>query len=168
MIALSLGDALAIRGMIALSLIWCKPKSCISIEIWVVWWHEPCRTERVAFRPNPVRGGEARGRVVNHRQPGGAFAGPCGAGDPGPGRGRDAGIGLCAEPGGRLPGKCPYQLGRRAGTEHRQFDLRRYRAGPVRRVGAARLRRDPGAVALRLSTGRSYAFSAAVAAPRGD
>jgi LacI family transcriptional regulator, gluconate utilization system Gnt-I transcriptional repressor len=34
----------------------------------------------------------------------------------------------------------------------RQFDLRRYGAGPVRRIGAARLRRDPGTVALRRRT----------------
>src|SRR5450432_4163230 len=102
MIALSLAKNRCSTRMIALSSLSRKPNSCIPAGKSVVSWHEHAWTERAAFRPNPVRCGEARGRIVDHRQPRGALAGPGGAGDPGPGRGRDAGTGLCAEPGGRL------------------------------------------------------------------
>ena len=62
----------------------------------------------------------------------------------------------------------PHPFGRRAGADDRQFDLRRYRAGPVRRTGAARLCGDPGAVALRRRARGSHAGGAAVAAARSD
>ena len=62
----------------------------------------------------------------------------------------------------------PHQFGRRAGADDREFDLRRYGAGPVRRTGAARLCRDPRAVALRRRAGGPHAGGAVVAASGSD
>ena len=124
--------------------------------------------EDPAFRPDAVGRGQAGPRLLDYRQPRGAIAQSGGAGDAGAGRSGDARTGLRAEPARRWPREGSHPFDRRAGADDRQFDLRRYRAGSVRRIGAARLRRDPGAVALRRRARRPHALGIAVAAPRGD
>ena len=122
---------------------------------------------RAANRPDPVRRGGPRRRLRHHGQPRGAAAGNGRAADPRQGRGGDARARLCAEPDRGRARRRAHQIGRSAGADHRQFDLCRHRAGPVRRAGAARLRRDPGAVALRCRARGSRAVGAAVA-PAGS
>src|SRR5262245_14642918 len=98
--------------------------------------------------PDAVGGSQARRRLLDHRQPGATDPRPGRAGNPQPDRESDARARLCAEPRGRRVGKRQDQFGRRAGADHRQLDLCRHRAGPVRQARAARLFRDPGAIAL--------------------
>src|SRR3982074_10775 len=69
--------------MIALSFCPDKPNRAFLTHIGYVRADEHCRPQRAAFRPNPVRGGQAGRRFVDHRQPGGASAQPCCAMDPG-------------------------------------------------------------------------------------
>ncbi len=122
-----------------------------------------------AFRPDAVGRGQAGPRLLDYRQPRGAPARIWWRRRRGSGsKRRCANWAMCRTSSrGRLA-QCPHPLGRRAGADHRQFDFRRHRAGTVRRVGAARLCRDPGAVALRRRARGPHALGAAVAAPRGD
>src|ERR1700750_1377098 len=91
-------DVSANIGMVALTSWMCKPKSgrFTRCECRIEGNRDPSR----GHRPDTVGGGQARRRLVDHREPGAADARPCRAGHPRPDREGDARTRLRAEPGG--------------------------------------------------------------------